>query len=173
MKSGKKCWLVSGREHIRKAESSDAESIWQIISEVIQKGDTYVFAPDSSREEMLAYWLGPDKHTYVALHDGAIVGTYILKDNQPGLGSHIANGSYMVASSARGMGVGRAMGEHSLTAARDLGYQALQFNIVIASNEPAVKLWTQLGFAIIGTVPEAFQHQQLGLVDAHIMYRKL
>ncbi len=164
---------MSDRVHIRKAESADAESIWQIIAEVIQKGDTYVFAPDSPREEMLAYWLGSDKHAYVATQGDVVIGTYVLKDNQPGLGAHIANGSYMVASSARGMGVGRAMGEHSLTAARDLGYHALQFNIVIASNEPAVRLWKQLGFHTIGTIPDAFRHQQLGLVDAHIMYRKL
>lgn len=158
---------------IRKATEKDAPQIWQIIKSVISGGDTYVFSPDSSKEKMLAFWCGADKKTYVALLGNRIVGTFFLKDNQPDLGSHIANAGYMVAPEAQGKRVGRQMAEFSLLEARRLGYRAMQFNFVVKSNEVAVKLWRNLGFEIIGEIPEAFNHAENGLTDALIMYRKL
>ncbi|MBS1575267.1 MAG: GNAT family N-acetyltransferase [Bacteroidetes bacterium] len=158
---------------IRKATPADDDAVWQIIKEVIAGGDTYVFASSSPREKMLAFWRGADRHTYVALRDNKIVGSFVLKDNQPDLGSHIANGAYMVSSSSSGKGIGRAMGEWSIEEAKRLGYKAMQFNFVIKSNERAVQLWQSLGFEIIGEIPEAFNHTQFGLTNAYIMYRKL
>lgn len=122
---------------------------------------------------MLGIWCAPNKHTYVALYDGKIAGTYVISNNQMDLGSHIANGSYMVSPAYAGKGIGRAMGEHSLAQARQLGYHAMQFNIVIKSNQRAVKLWKSIGFSIIGEIPDAFNHQQNGLTNAYIMYQKL
>ncbi len=158
---------------IRKATNADYEQIWDIIHAVIQTGDTYIFSPSSSKEKMLAIWCAPGKHTYVALVNGKIAGTFVIADNQMDLGSHIANGAYMVAPSAAGNGLGKAMGEFSLKEARRIGYKAMQFNIVIKSNERAVQLWQKLGFKIIGEIPEAFDHQQNGLTNAYIMYQKL
>ena len=158
---------------IRKAEPKDHASIWQIIHEVIAKGDTYVFDPDSSREEMLEYWCGRQKHTYVAEIAFEIVGTFIIKDNFPGLGSHVANASYMTHPSAFGKGIGKAMGEFSLLEAKRLGYRAMQFNIVVKTNERAIRLWQKLGFEIRGEIPEAFNHSAKGYVDACIMWRSL
>jgi ribosomal protein S18 acetylase RimI-like enzyme len=158
---------------IRQATSEDEEQIWNIIKQVIVEGDTYVFSPDSTKEKMLAFWFGQDKHTYVATIDDKVVGTFVIKDNQPDLGSHIANAAYMTSPSATGQGVGRMMGEFSLVEAKRLGYKAMQFNIVIASNQRAIRLWEKLGFKIIGEIPEAFDHKQRGLTNAFIMYRKL
>jgi ribosomal protein S18 acetylase RimI-like enzyme len=158
---------------IRKAQSQDQDQVWEIIRQVIAAGDTYVFSPDSPKDKMLAYWFGQDKHTYVATIDNKVVGTFLIKDNQPDLGSHIANGAYMTSPAASGQGIGSAMGEFSLAEAKRLGYKAMQFNIVIASNKRAVGLWQKLGFTIIGEIPEAFDHKQLGLTNAFIMYRKL
>jgi ribosomal protein S18 acetylase RimI-like enzyme len=157
----------------RKISPADHDTVWEIIRFVISSGDTYVFAPDSPKEKMLNYWCGEDRHTYVALINGQIAGTFMLRDNQPDLGSHIANGSYMSSPSARGKGVGFAMGEFSLQEAKRLGYKAVQFNIVIKSNQHAVILWQKLGFQIIGEIPEAFNHQKNGLTNAYIMYRSL
>jgi ribosomal protein S18 acetylase RimI-like enzyme len=98
---------------------------------------------------------------------------FLIKDNQPGLGAHIANAAYMVSEKAEGKGIGKSMCLYSLDEAKRLGYLAMQFNIVIKSNERAVKLWQKLGFQIIGEIPEAFRHKQLGLTNAYIMYRKL
>jgi len=158
---------------IRKAVEADNDQIWDIIKEVISTGDTYIFSPDSSKEEMISYWCGNDKHTYVAINEKIIVGTFIIKNNQPGLGSHIANASYMVSEKSSGKGFGKLMGEFSLTEAKRLGYLAMQFNIVVKSNVRAIALWKHLGFEIIGEIPDAFNHMENGLTNAFIMYRKL
>jgi L-amino acid N-acyltransferase YncA len=157
---------------IRPATDSDAEAIWQIFHAVVAKGDTYAYAPETSREEALAIWLKAPTATFVAEDASGIIGTYYLKPNQPGLGSHVCNAGYMVAERARGRGVGREMCLHSQDAARALGFQAMQFNLVVSTN-PAVKLWQALGFTIVGTLPKAFCHRQLGLVDAYVMYKLL
>jgi L-amino acid N-acyltransferase YncA len=158
---------------IRKATEEDKPPVWEIIRAVIATGDTYVFPPDSSEEEMLAYWFSPDKHTYVALIAGNIVGTFFLKANQPGLGSHVGNAGYMVAPGNAGRGTGRQMAEWSLDEARRLGFKAMQFNFVVKSNENALKLWRSIGMEIIGEIPEAFDHARDGLTNAYIMYMKL
>jgi ribosomal protein S18 acetylase RimI-like enzyme len=158
---------------IRKAIPADHDQIWEIIEQVISGGDTYVFDPSSGKEKMLAYWCAPDKHTFVATVNDKVAGTFVIKDNQPDLGSHIANASYMTSPSAAGQGIGKAMGGFSLAEAKRLGYKAMQFNIVIKSNDRAVRLWQKLGFEIIGEIPEAFNHKQNGLTNAYIMYCKL
>ena len=140
---------------------------------MIVAGDTYAFVPGMSREEALAYWFGAATHTYVAENDGRIVGTYILRANQPGPGSHVANAAYMVAKDARGLGVGRKMGEHCLSEARRLGFRAMQFNFVVSTNEGAVRLWKRLGFEIVGTLPGAFRHPRAGYVDVYVMFRSI
>lgn len=158
---------------IREATENDKRAVWQIIKAVIAGGDTYVFAPDTPEEKMTAYWFSPEKHVYVALADGRIVGTFWLKANQPGLGSHIANAAYMVLPAAKGKGVGKQMAEYSLEAAKRLGFTAMQFNFVVKSNAVAMELWKKIGFEIIGEIPDAFDHITDGLTNAYIMYRKL
>ncbi|MBC7900893.1 MAG: GNAT family N-acetyltransferase [Saprospiraceae bacterium] len=158
---------------IRTAANHDKPAVWQIIKSVISGGDTYVFAPDSTEEEMTAYWFSAEKHVYVAELDGEIVGTMWLKSNQPGLGSHVGNAAYMVSPNAKGKGVGRKMAELSIKEARRLGFKSIQFNFVVKSNEIAVKLWQSVGFQIIGEIPNAFRHAKNGMTNAYIMYRKL
>ena len=102
-----------------------------------------------------------------------VVGTYILRANQPGSGSHVANAAFMVAPTARGQGIGHAMGEHCLSEARRLGFRAMQFNFVVSTNKGAIRLWKQLGFKIVGTLPGAFRHPQKGYVDVYVMFRSL
>jgi GNAT superfamily N-acetyltransferase len=158
---------------IRQATAADSDAIWDIFRSVVVSGDTYAFDPGISRDEALAYWLHPSNWRYVAEREGDIVGTYVLKANQPGLGSHVANAAFMVSPRAQGFGVGRAMGEHSLSEARRLGFLAMQFNFVVSTNEIAVRLWQQLGFTIVGTLPGVFRHSQKGFVDAYVMFRSL
>src|SRR5207302_4527103 len=156
---------------LRPANQSDEDAIWDIFHAVIAPGDTYVFDPQMSRSDALAYWFRSDTHTYIAESEGEIVGTYILKPNQPALGSHVANAAFMVSPTARGLGVGRAMGEHCLDEARRLGFRAMQFNFVVSTNESAVKLWQSLGMKIIGTLPGAFRHPEKGYVDVYVMFQ--
>ena len=158
---------------IRRARKEDREAIWQIFRAVVAGGDTYVFYPHISRRQALAYWLGPKTRCYAALSAGEIVGTYILKANQPGLGSHVANAGFMVSPSAQGRGIGRAMAEHCLLEAHRLGFRAMQFNFVVATNRTALRLWKNLGFKIVGKLPGAFRHSRRGFVDVFVMYRRL
>lgn len=158
---------------IRKAEDRDKPAVWRIIQSVIAGGDTYVFDPDTPEDEMMAYWFSPEKYVYVAEEDGKVLGTYWIKANQPGLGSHVGNGAYMVSPDAKGNGVGRKMAEHSIEEARRLGFHSIQFNFVVKSNEVAVNLWKSVGFEVIGEIPDVFNHKQNGLTNALIMYRKL
>jgi L-amino acid N-acyltransferase YncA len=158
---------------IRTATDVDRDAIWKIFHEVVAAGDTYALNPHISRKEALNYWFGADTQTYVAENDGRIVGTYILRPNQSGGGSHVANAAFMVAPHTRGQGIGRAMGEHCLSEARRLSFCAMQFNFVISTNESAIHLWNELGFKIAGNLPGAFRHPEKGDVDVYVMYRSL
>jgi L-amino acid N-acyltransferase YncA len=158
---------------IREASNEDADAVWEIFRTVVARGDTYVFEPDTPRQEALAYWFAATTRTYVAESNSKVVGTYILRPNRPGLGSHIANAAFMVSPEARGLGVGFAMGQHCLAEARALGYRAMQFNFVVSTNESANRLWKRLGFQIVGTLPGAFRHLTKGYVDVYVMFRSL
>jgi L-amino acid N-acyltransferase YncA len=158
---------------IRPATETDHGIIWKIFHEVVATGDTYAFDPKISRDDALAYWFRADTHTYVAEKDREIVGTYTLRPNQAGGGAHVANAAFLVAANARGQGIGRAMGEHSLSEARRLGFRAMQFNFVVSTNESAMRLWQQLKFKIVGTLPGAFRHPTKGYVDVYVMFCSL
>ena len=158
---------------IRPDRPSDADALWAILHAVIAAGDTYAFSPDTDRADALAAWHPAGGHTFVAEREGRLVGTYLLKPNQPGLGNHVANCGYMVAPEARGLGIGEALCRHSLDQARTLGCLAMQFNSVVSTNLGAIALWQRCGFTIVGTVPQAFRHSREGLVDIHVMYRLL
>ena len=157
---------------IRRATQADWPRIWPIFSAVIARGDTYPLLPDMLEREAHDYWMGW-LSTYVAAVGDEIVGTYALKANQAGLGAHVANAGYMVRPGYFGRGIGTALGEHSLSEARAAGFRAMQFNAVVSTNIRAIALWQRLGFEIVGTVPQAFRHLQLGYVDIHIMHRFL
>ena len=158
---------------IRPATAEDADAIWRTFQAVVAPGDTYTFEPGTGRDVAVDYFLGAGIASFVAVVDGTVVGMYKLIPNRHGLGSHVANASFMVDPAAQGRGVGRAMGEHCLREAKGAGYQAMQFNFVVSTNTGAVALWKKLGFAIVGTLPRAFNHARLGYVDAYVMHRFL
>jgi ribosomal protein S18 acetylase RimI-like enzyme len=159
---------------IRPATDADRDAIWNIFHEIVAAGDTYALDPNISREDALAYWFAPGNHAYVTEQPAiGVAGTYILRPNQSGGGSHVANAGFMVSASARGQGLGRAMAEHCLSEARRLGFRAMQFNYVISTNTAAIRLWQDLGFEIIGTLASAFRHPDNGYVDVYVMYRSL
>jgi ribosomal protein S18 acetylase RimI-like enzyme len=159
--------------NIRKAESRDVGAIAAIILPIIREGATYALDPNMNEAEALAYWMAPDKETFVAEQEGVILGTYYMRPNQAGGGRHVCNCGYMTLRAATGRGVARRMCEHSLEHARSRGYRAMQFNFVISTNERAVRLWQSLGFEIVGRLPAAFRHPSAGYVDALVMYQQL
>ena len=144
---------------IRPFQSQDWPLLWPIFQSVFATGDTYAFPPSSTEAEIRNTWVTLPQATFVATTGAdAVIGTYILKPNQPGLGSHVCNCGYVVAESARGHGVTAALCEHSQAQARALGYRSMQFNLVVSTNVVAVRLWQKLGLAIVGTLPGAFKH---------------
>ncbi|MEY1556024.1 N-acetyltransferase family protein [Yoonia sp. R2331] len=156
---------------IRAAAPSDHDAIWALLEPVFRAGETYAVDPAISRDDALAYWTG-GAACYVTEVDGAIVGTYYIRTNQPGGGAHVCNCGYVVGDAARGRGLAGQMCEASQEQARALGYRAMQFNFVLASNAGAVRLWRRLGFETVGTIPAAFDHPKLGMVDAYVMYKQ-
>lgn len=159
---------------IRAAESSDFAGIWEIFAAVVKDGDTYAYGPDTTEEQARAIWMSPGVRSYVCVGDDSqIVGAYLIKPQWPDLGSHICTASYIVRPGVRGGGIGKSLGKHSIEEAKRLGYKGMQFNLVVSTNEPAVRLWRNLGFTIVGTLPKAFKHSQLGFVDAYVMFLEL
>ncbi|MEH6695854.1 MAG: GNAT family N-acetyltransferase [Hyphomonas sp.] len=158
---------------IRPATQQDASAIGSIIGPIIQAGETYSLARDMTVTECLAYWMGPDKETFVLEDDGRILGTYYMRPNQAGGGAHVANCGYMTSPDAAGRGLARLMCEHSMDHARKRDYRAIQFNFVVSTNERAIRLWENLGFSIVGRLPKAFEHPDEGFVDALVMYQWL
>ena len=157
----------------RIATNEDEESLWGILEPMVRKGGTYVFSLDKSKESLMGYWMGVDKSTFVVELDGELVGTFYLKANQEGLGDHVCNAGFVVAPAAEGQGIGRWMGEFAQAEAKSRGFLAMQFNFVIKTNQRAVQLWKSLGFAVIGEIPDAYRHPELGLVPALIFHKKL
>lgn len=158
---------------IRPATHSDSGAIWSILEPMIRAGDTYTLPIDLSEESAIAYWFAEGNQVFVATEGGSVLGTYYLRANQRGGGSHVANCGYVTAPSARGRGVANSMCLHSLDIARSQGFTAMQFNFVVSSNEGAVRLWCRNGFEIVGRLPRAFRHPTLGYIDAYVMYRGL
>ncbi len=158
---------------IRPAGRGDLPDIARIFRAVVARGDSFAFPEGMSDAEIQALWMGLGCYAFVATANGAVLGSYSFHANQPGRGAHVANAAYIVDPAIRGRGVGRRMGEHSLVAARQAGFEAMQFNLVVSTNAPAVRLWQSLGFAILATLPRAFDHATLGRVDAYLMHRFL
>lgn len=159
---------------IRPFEAADWPLVWPFMQATFEAGETYAFSPQSTEAELYQAWVKAPAATFVACgDDGVPVGTYFLKANQPGLGAHVCNAGYIVAHAAQGQGIAAAMCEHSQKQAVLMGFRAMQFNLVVATNERAVALWQRLGFRIQGTLPGAFCHKRLGYVDAHVMFKQL
>lgn len=158
---------------IRPARPADAPALWAILEPVIRAADTYALDPDMGEAEALAYWLGPDKETFVAEEDGRVVGTSYLRANGAGGGRHVCNCGFMIAATATGRGIARALCGHALDHARARGFRAMQFNFVVSTNTRAVALWLSMGFEEVGRLPGAFRHPVDGDVDALVMFRGL
>lgn len=160
--------------HIRHYQPEDWQQLWPLLHAILSSGDTYTYAPNSTETDIYHAWITTPAATYVATNEhGTLLGSYKLLANQVGLGSHVCNAGYVVATNARGQGIASALCEHSQVEAIKLGFRSMQFNMVVATNIVAVRLWQKHGFTIIGTLPEAYRHQTLGYVDAYVMFKKL
>lgn len=159
---------------IRKYQETDWKHVWPIIEKVFRAGETYAFSPEIKEQDAHKVWIELPQETYVVTgRDKEIFGTYYIKPNQPGLGAHVCNCGYIVSENARGQGIASSMCEHSQQLAVDLGFRAMQYNLVASTNEGAIRLWKKHGFQVIGTLPNAFNSKSVGYVDALVMYKEL
>ncbi|WP_026346981.1 GNAT family N-acetyltransferase [Stenotrophomonas hibiscicola] len=157
---------------IRPARESEFNAMWGMFKAAVATWDALPFGGSFKVETFRAHWLLPQT-PYVAVLRSRVVGMYKMGPNYPDLGAHVASATYVVDAPAQGQGVGRALVEHSLERARAEGFLAMQFNYVVSTNGPAVALYRKLGFAVVGTLPQAFRHRELGLVDVFVMHRFL
>jgi ribosomal protein S18 acetylase RimI-like enzyme len=159
---------------IRHLQPHDWPAVWPILRATFAAGDTYAWPPQSTETAIHQAWVEYPTATFVACaEDGTVMGTYFIKPNQPGLGAHVCNCGYVVAPDFQGRGVATALCEHSQRTAVALGFRAMQFNLVVVTNLRAIELWRRLGFTVVGTLPRAFRHRDLGYVDALVMYKAL
>lgn len=164
---------MNGAIRVRAATSEDWPGTWRALEPVLRAGETYTYPADITEGDARAMWTTGARVLVAVDRGGAVLGTARYLPNHPGAGAHVANASFVVAPEAGGQGVGRALAHAVLDAARADGYRAMQFNAVVETNERAVRLWTSLGFAVLATVPAAFEHPRHGLVGLHIMHRTL
>lgn len=158
---------------IRPANTTDIDAVWCLWKSVVDQKIYFPYDETYSREQMEATWINLNNAVFVAELDGQMVGAYILRPNQPGYGKHIANAAYMVDSKIRGKKIGTQLCAHSIQAAKTLGYRGMQFNLVVSTNESAIRAWLANGFTIIGTTPGGFYHHEKGYVDTHIFFKDL
>lgn len=158
---------------IRHYEPDDWAGVWAILEPVFRAGETYAYPSDISEASAHAQWIEAPAAAFVAVEGRVVLGSYYIKANQPGQGAHVCNCGYVVAEHARGRGIAGQLCEHSQRQARGLGFRAMQFNLVVATNEGAIRLWKRHGFAEVGRLPGAFRHPSQGFVDALVMYKSL
>ena len=159
---------------IRPYEAADWPAVWALLEPVFRAGETFPHDPAISEAEAQLAWVEHSQAVMVAVNAaGAVVGTYYLKPNSLALGAHVANAGYVVAEHCRRQGVGSRLCQHSLQAARRLGFRAMQFNLVVGTNTAGIRCWQRNGFQVVGTLPGAFRHRQLGYVDALVMIQGL
>ena len=159
---------------IRPFEPLDWPAVWGLLEPVFRAGETFPHDPLIREPEARVSWVEQSQAVMVAVaSDGAVVGTYYLRPNSLCLGAHVANGGYVVAEPYRRQGIGSRLCQHSLQAARQLGFRALQFNLVVSTNTAGIHCWQHNGFEIVGTLPGAFRHKRLGYVDAHVMVHSM
>jgi L-amino acid N-acyltransferase YncA len=159
---------------VREATDGDWSQIWPIFRTVVQAGETYAFDADLPEDAARSIWMEqPPGRTVVAVEDGVVLGTAKMGPNRSGRGAHVGTASFLVAAQARGRGVGRLLATHVVDWHREQGFRAIQFNAVVETNTAAVALWTSLGFTVVGTVPEAFEHPVHGYVGLHVMHLPL
>jgi len=158
---------------IRPYRPEDRPAVWKILEPMLRAGETYALPQDMTKAEAIAFWTSPEKQVFVAEADNHILGTYFLRPNHLGGGSHIANCGYVTSPTATGRGVARTMCAHSLEHAKAEGFRAIQFNFVVSTNTRAVRIWESFGFSVVGQLPRAFLSPTLGYVDALVMFLEL
>lgn len=158
---------------IREVQARHFDEIWPIFHEIVEAGESYPYPPGTTLEEGRAFWFAPGARVYNAYLDGQAVASRYLVPNKVGLGSHVANTGVILDKACRGRGLGKSMLEFGIRKATDLGFRAIQLNLVVATNKASLAICKQFGFEIVGRLPGAFHFRQQEFVDALVLYKQL
>jgi len=154
-------------------KKEDEKGLYEIFQQVVDAGNLFPYE-NSSMEEFQRQFFGPQSHVYVCrCPEKNVIGGFYIRPNYSGRSRHIANAAYMIRSTHRGQGIGTLLVKSSLPIAKSLGFQTMQFNMVLSQNIAAVKLYQKLGFTITGTLPQAVRNPDGSYQDGYIMHRKL
>jgi len=143
---------------IRPYGAADWPAVWALLEPVFRAGETFPHDPAITEAEAQLAWVEQSQAVMVAVE---------------ATGTHVANAGYVVAEHCRRQGIGSRLCQHSLQAARRLGFRTMQFNLVVSTNSAGIRCWQRNGFQVVGTLPGAFLHKRLGYVDALVMVRSL
>lgn len=158
---------------VRPFEKEDEAALYEIFQEVVDSGIQFPYE-SSSKEEFKHQFFSPDSQVFVCLSPtNELIGGFYLKGNYSGRSDHIANAAYMLKKSARGKGIGTQLVKASLQLAKERGFAAMQYNMVLSQNQIAVKLYHKLGFKIVGTIPNAVRNPDGSYQDGFVMYKKI
>jgi len=159
-------WLTPFREQ-------DEFALHDLFKTVVESDSGFVYE-SSSIQEFHRQFLAPGYRCYVCRSpEGEVIGGFSIAPSFTGRASHIANAKYMVKASHRGRGIGKQLVVASLEIAKQLGFEAMQFNLVLEQHEVARKLYDKLGFRIIGQIPSAVRNRDGTYQDGLIMFREL
>lgn len=158
---------------VRAITKDDHDVLWSMLEPVFRAGDTYAINPDISKADAIRYWISADAGSYFIEDESGVLGTYYLKTNAAGGGSHVCNCGFITSRDSGGKGVARNMLDDALARAKTVGYKAMQFNFVLANNTRAIDIWQRAGFDTVGQLPNAFDHPQDGMIDALVMFKTL
>lgn len=159
--------------NLKPFRQEDENALYKIFQEVVDSGTQFPYEC-SSVQEFHRQFLNPKSHVYVCYSSSQeLLGGFYIRANFPGRSGHIANAAYMIKGQYRGQGIGTLLINASLELAKNLGFQAMQFNMVLSQNVRAIRLYQKLGFNIIGTIPQAVRNPDGSYQDGYVMHRKL
>lgn len=154
-------------------KQEDETSLYEIFRKVVDAGCEFPYE-SSSIQEFYRQFFAPESKVYVCRTlNGKVVGGFFVRPNFSGRCNHIANAAYMIKDSYRGQGIGTLLVNASLEIAKSLGFQAMQFNMVLSQNVTALQLYDKLGFKIAGTIPKAVRNPDGSYQDGYILFRTL
>lgn len=159
---------------IREFQDSDIREVVEIWNEVVEDGIAFP-QMDTLTETSGLVFFKSQTVTMVAKDSETkdILGLYILHPNNVGRCGHIANTSYAVKSTKRGLHIGEKLVIDSLKKAKEAGFKILQFNAVVATNYGALHIYEKLGFVKLGVIPKGFLMKDLHYEDIVLMYYEL
>ena len=160
--------------HIRRAAAKDLGRLSDIYNQAVNAGYCTCDTQNFSEEERRG-WFAVNENdrtpVFVGEAEGMVIGYAYLslyRGGRPAV-KDTAEISYYLDFDYLGKGIGKALFEHTVNAAKDLGYENL-VAILLSCNEASIGLLKKFGFEEWGRMPD-IAHTK-GAVHSHLYYGK-